>query len=351
MATPPAHAKPPKGWLNRLLALTPLTAARSKAEQHDDVVFPPNFLASIERLRLVALKAMGGGLREGHRLGAYKGGQLEFHGHRNYVPGDELRYVDWNTYARLGKPYVKEFAREEAGVVHLLLDATTSMSLGEPPKWTFARRVAALFAHVAYSSKDVVYLNVFRAGTKLEQFPIRGVRGGIRQCIDFLEKSKCDGGMGVSPMSNSADSNTHGRDAHATGFFSQAVSDFLRTSPARGRVIVISDFWQNEQEIVASLSRLSSSGYDLSGIHVLAPEELEPGVEGEILARSVEDEGEVTLSASGDIAARYQSELEKHRNSVEEAFKRRGGLYLFERCDTSIERVLIATLRQRRWTS
>src|SRR5690242_18034901 len=110
MASPPAHTPPPKGgWLNRLLSLSPLAAARSKSKQQADVAFPPNFLASLERLRLAALKAMGGGLREGHRLGAYKGGQLEFHGHRNYVPGDELRYVDWNTYARLGKPYVKEF--------------------------------------------------------------------------------------------------------------------------------------------------------------------------------------------------------------------------------------------------
>jgi uncharacterized protein (DUF58 family) len=340
MSTSPASAKPAKGWFSRLLSLSPLSA---RPKHVDDIVFPPDFLASIERLRLVALKAMGGGLREGHRLGAYKGGQLEFHGHRNYVPGDELRYVDWNTYARLGKPYVKEFAREEAGVVHLLLDATTSMSLGEPPKWTFARRVAALFAHVAYSSKDVVHVNVFRANAKLEQFPGRGVRGGIRQCIEFLR------GIDVSPM-NPVNPSTQGQDGHAT-IFSQAISDFLRTSPARGRVIIISDFWQDEQEIVSSLSRLSSAGYDISGIHVLAPEELEPVVEGEILARSVEEEGEVTLSASGDIAARYQAELEKHRNSVEEAFKRRGGLYLFERCDTSIERVLISTLRQRRWTT
>jgi uncharacterized protein (DUF58 family) len=341
MSTSPASAKPSasnKSWLSRLLSFSPLAA---KPKQVDDVVFPPDFLASIERLRLVALKAMGGGLREGHRLGAYKGGQLEFHGHRNYVPGDELRYVDWNTYARLGKPYVKEFAREEAGVIHLLLDATTSMSLGDPPKWTFARRVAALFAHVAYSSKDVVHVNVFRANAKLEQFPGRGVRGGIRQCIEFLR------GMGVSPMSEVTAASVHG---HAT-ILSQAITDFLRTSPTRGRVIIISDFWQDEQEIVSSLSRLSSAGYDISGIHVLAPEELEPLIEGEILARSVEDEGEVTLSASGDIATRYQNELEKHRNSVEEAFKRRGGLYLFERCDTSIERVLISTLRQRRWTS
>src|SRR5213595_2066023 len=110
------------GWFSRLLSLAP----RGRERAGGDIVFPPDFLASLERLRVAALKAMGGGLREGHRLGAYKGGQLEFHGHRDYSPGDELRYLDWNGYARLGRPYIKEFAREESGVLHLAVDATAS---------------------------------------------------------------------------------------------------------------------------------------------------------------------------------------------------------------------------------
>ena len=333
-------------WLDRLLSLAPTTR---KTAAGADVVFPADFLASLERLRLVALKAMGGGLREGHRLGAYKGGQLEFHGHRSYSPGDELRYVDWNTYARLGKPYVKEFAREEAGVLHILLDATPSMSLGAPSKWTFARRVAALFAHVAYASKDSVYFYVFRSDGTLEQFPKRGSRGGIRVCMDFLEKASVDAALPVAPAPSGAA--TQEKVAKPDQFLGKAVSNFLKHSSARGRTIVISDFWQAEEEVVAALARLSAAGYDISGIHVLAPEELQPDVDGELLARSVEEDGEVSLSASGDLALRYTQELTAHRQTVEEAFKRRGGACLFECCNTSIEKVLIATLRQRRWVT
>jgi len=154
-----------------------------------ETLFPPHFLASLERLRLVALKAIGGGLREGHRLGAYKGGQLEFHGHRNYVPGDELRYIDWNSFARLDKPYIKEFAREEAGIVHLLIDGTPSMGLGLPSKWDFARRLAALFSHVALASKDRAILYLFKGARQpLEIFPGRGRKSGIRQYLRFLEE-------------------------------------------------------------------------------------------------------------------------------------------------------------------
>jgi uncharacterized protein (DUF58 family) len=334
-------------WFDRLLSLTPKTHRTSAAS---DLVFPPDFLASLERLRLVALKALGGGLREGHRLGAYKGGQLEFHGHRSYSPGDELRYVDWNTYARLGKPYVKEFAREEAGVLHILLDATPSMSLGYPSKWTFARRIAALFAHVAYASKDSVYLYIFRGDGTLEQFPKRGTRGGIKPCMNFLEKATVDPAFVPAAQQTPVSPLSPARSVNDT-VLGRAVSNFLKSSSARGRAIVISDFWQNEDEVIAALARLSSAGYDISGIHVLAPEEIQPDADGELLARSVEEDGQVALSASGDLSLRYTRELEAHRNTVDEAFKRRGGACLFERCDTSIEKVLIATLRQRRWVT
>jgi uncharacterized protein (DUF58 family) len=323
-------------WLGRLLALNPL--ARGLHVSPEEVVFPPGFLASLERLRLVALRAIGGGLREGHRLGAYKGGQLEFHGHRNYVAGDELRHVDWNSYARLGRPYIKEFAREEAGVLHLLLDATPSMGLGAPSKWTFARRLAALFSHVALASKDVVRLYVFDGQRAVERFPRPGSRGGIQEFIGFLQQSS---------LGNARDAS--GAPVLPEGVLQGAVAQFARGNPPRGRVILISDFWYGEQEIVAAISRLSAAGFDVSGMHVLAGEEISPAVQGDMLARSLEEDAEIELTGSGDLADRYARELEAHRRAIEEILRKRGGNYLFERSDTSIERALLDTLRQRRW--
>lgn len=340
MAASPKSAG--SSWLSRLLSLAPRSAKNAAAS---NLVFPPDFLASLERLRLVALKAMGGGLREGHRLGAYKGGQLEFHGHRSYSPGDELRYIDWNTYARTGKPFVKEFAREEAGVLHVLLDATPSMALGHPTKWTFARRLAALFAHVALSSKDAIYIYAFRGTDSLEQFPARGAKGGIREGLAFLEN--CIVASAPSAVQQQAsrvpDNGANG------GALGRAVSRFLRGSPARGRAIVVSDFWQDEREIVGAVSRLAASGFDVSAIHVLAPEEIQPHAEGELLARSLEEDAEIELSAGSDLAERYARELESHRKAIEECIRKRGGNYLLADSETSIERVLINTLRQRRW--
>jgi len=324
--------KAERGWLSRLLALAP----GAKPAQHvRELAFPPGFLASLERLRLAALKALGGGLREGHRLGAYKGGQLEFHGHRNYVAGDELRYIDWNSYARLGKPFIKEFAREEAGILHLLIDATPSMLLGHPDKWTYARRIALLFVHVALASKDLARVHLFDARGRLESFPKRGASAGTTEFLAFFERAAIAGREAGETQSGAA--------------LETAVAAFLKTGPARGRVMLLGDFWMEHREVAAAVAKLGGAGHDPAAFHILAPEEITPACEGEIVARSLEEDGEVRLFESADLPERYAKALERHRAGVEDAFRRRGGQYLF--CDTltPIEKVLIATLRQQRW--
>ncbi len=326
--------KSPTLW-DRLLS--PLT--RPPATQ-DDVVFGTDFLLQLERLRVAALKALGGGLREGHRLGAYKGGQLEFHGHRDYSPGDELRYLDWNSFARLDRPYIKEFAREESGVLHILIDATPSMSLGTPSKIVFARRVAALFAHVALASKDSVHFLVFNGHSAPEHFPARNAKTMTQAVLAFLQRVECD--------------ETHFDGARARSeadayVLRDAASEFLKRSPRRGGVLVIGDFWQEESEIAESVSRLTQAGFDVSALHTLADEEIEPSAKGELMVSSVESGAATALWFGGDSVARYGEELEKHRAAVEAIFRKRGGNYLFASSGTSIEKVLIASLRQRRW--
>lgn len=325
--------EPRGGWLSRLLALAPGVKTAGRA---GDLAFPPGFLASLERLRLAALKALGGGLREGHRLGAYKGGQLEFHGHRNYVAGDELRYIDWNSYARLGKPFIKEFAREEAGILHILIDATPSMLLGAAPdKWTFARRIALLFVHVALASKDLARIHLFDARGKLESFPKRGASASTTEFLAFLERTTLAAREPNEPPAGAA--------------LESAVAAFLKTGPARGRVMLFSDFWMEHREVASAVAKLGGAGHDPAALHILAPEEITPACEGEIVARSLEEDGEVRLFESSDIPQRYAKELERHRAGVEESFRRRGGQYLFCDTNTAIEKILIATLRQQRW--
>lgn len=331
-------------WWRRLLGF-----GAAEARPNTEVVFPPGFLESLERLRILAVRAAGGGLKEGHRLGAYKGGQLEFHDYRNYVPGDDLRYLDWNLYARLGKPFIKEFAREEAGSIHLLLDATPSMALGAPSKWTFARRVAALFAHIGWSARDRVDALVYRgAGQTVATYPFTGKRGASLEFIDWLGRQAV-----AEPRTAEHEESFEATAAKpaAEGALREAVQKFLRMAPARGRVFILSDFWQEEAEILDAVQRLSASGHDLTALHVLAQDEAHPPDPGELRILSVEDAGEVELSATASAVQRYQQELEAHCAAVEGILRRRGGQYLFEHSDTSLERVLLQAFKRRRWVA
>lgn len=321
-------------FLDRLLG-----SFKAPSDAHSDLVFGTDFLAQLERLRVAALKALGGGLREGHRLGAYKGGQLEFHGHRDYSPGDELRYLDWNSYARLDRPYIKEFAREEAGVLHILIDGTKSMNLGAPSKRIFALRVAALFAHVALSSKDAVNLLVFKGGGKHEQFPRRNSKTTTQACLTFLQKINWEEAADAEPAPTEAQSHV----------LRDAVSEFLKQRPRRGGVLIVGDFWQDESEVFESVARLTQAGFDPSALHILADEEIKPAVDGELWVHSEESQESTALWFGAGTSARYGEELERHQNAIEHIFRKRGGNYLFASSGTSIEKVLIATLRQRRW--
>ncbi len=322
-----------------------MAGARSMTSS-EELAFPPGFLALLERLRILALRAAGGGLREGRRLGAYRGGQLEFHDHRAYAPGDDLRYLDWNLYARLDRPFIKEFVREEAGAMHLLLDATPSMALGTPAKWTFTRRLAALLGHVAWGANDRVQAYIFGATrSRLDLFPPPALRANTQTFLQWLGKRSPGGGFAGLGEAFAGDVDG----AAEAPVFLEAVHGFLRTHPARGRIFILSDFWFELAELSEGLQRLSSSGFDLAAIHVLAPEETRVLDEGALRILAVEEPGEIELDATPAAVERYGIELNAHLQHVEQLFQRRGGFYLYEHADTPLERVLIDSLKRRRW--
>jgi uncharacterized protein (DUF58 family) len=108
------------------------------------MTFDEAFLRRLEALRFAVRRSVAG-RREGERLGRRRGGASEFQTHRSYSQGDEFRAIDWNLYGRLGQLYVKEFTREEALEVRVLVDTSASMA----PKFEFARRLGAALAVVA----------------------------------------------------------------------------------------------------------------------------------------------------------------------------------------------------------
>src|SRR5438045_5645929 len=120
----------------------------------------PQFLIKLEQLELVSRKIFLG-LMKGERRSKRKGQSVEFADYRNYVKGDDLRFLDWNLYARLDRLFLRLFMEEEDLHFYLLIDNSLSMDFGNPSKLHYARQVAAALAFIGLVNLDRVAIHAF----------------------------------------------------------------------------------------------------------------------------------------------------------------------------------------------
>src|SRR6195256_6640040 len=120
----------------------------------------PDFLARLEQLELVSKKIFLGRMK-GERRSKRKGQSVEFADYRNYVIGDDLRFLDWNLYGRLDKLFIRLFLEEEDLHFYLLIDNSLSMDFGTPSKLHYARQVAAALAFIGLVNMDRVVIEAF----------------------------------------------------------------------------------------------------------------------------------------------------------------------------------------------
>src|SRR5690242_15546272 len=125
------------------------------AEQRSANFFDADFLRKLERLHLIAKRLSWMGAK-GEHPSSRKGFSLEFSDYRTYQHGDDLRYVDWNIYRRLDRLLLKVFTAEEEMNVYLLVDTSSSMAQGKPPKIDCAKKIAAALGYIGLKNLDRV---------------------------------------------------------------------------------------------------------------------------------------------------------------------------------------------------
>src|SRR3954454_1715455 len=113
----------------------------------ESTLLPPELMSQLERLELVTRKVFRGRMK-GERRSRRKGQSVEFADFRNYVHGDDLRFIDWNTYARLDRLFLKLYLEEEDLHFYALIDASASMNFGEPTKLLYAKQLAAALGFI-----------------------------------------------------------------------------------------------------------------------------------------------------------------------------------------------------------
>lgn len=254
-------------------------------------IFDAAFLRQLEALD-AALLRLRGSLGEGMRGGGRTHGQSEFREHRPYSPGDDLRRLDWNAYGRLGKFFMREYERERAEHVTVLLDCSRSMAVGEPAKHVLARRAAAAFGYLA--------LNRGGSVTLVGQSPIEGV-SRFNRYLDQLRQAEPTSALGLTGQ------------ASALATRAKAPSD----------LVVVSDCLE-PLEALQPLKTMSERRTSVTLVQVLAPDELDPPVGGTVELHSVEANETLELSLDASIITEYRRELELHLEGIEAIALRHG---------------------------
>ncbi len=279
-------------------------------------------LARLEQLELVTRKLFIGRMK-GERRSPRKGQSSEFADFKPYTIGDDLRYLDWNLFARLDKLFLRLFLEEEDLHVSLLIDASLSMDFGTPTKLHFARQVAAALGFVGLVGQDRVVVEAFGEGTAKTSPPLRG-RRSLWRLIDFLN--------GIAPM---------GR-----GDLSRSLRSYAMRSSGKGVVILLSDL-MDKAGYEEGLRYLVARRMDVYVLQVLSPEELDPDLTGDVKLIDVEDQDEAELTVGPGLVERYKRALAAYQGQVQEFCNRRGIGYLFSSTTTPFDKLVLTYFRQR----
>ena len=282
----------------------------------------PELLAKLERMELVSRKIFRGRMK-GERRSRRKGQSVEFADFRNYVPGDDLRFIDWNTYARLDRLFLKLFLEEEDLHFYALLDASLSMDFGEPTKFDYARQVAAALGFVGLVRGDRVKVQTLGEPPGKKTPALRG-RHQLWKMLEHLE--------GLEPGENIS--------------LTDGIKNFCLHNSGKGIVVLISDLMY-KQGYEAALRYLLAQDMDIYVIHVLSAEELEPDLQGDLRLVDCEDGDVAEITVSAPLLRRYNQTLTAFVESAREFCTRRGIFYFMARNEVPVERLVTGYLRER----
>ena len=311
-----------------------------------DELIDPRMLARLDRLDLRTRKMFPGKL-QGERRSKRRGQSVEFEDYRNYVAGDDLRFIDWNVYARLDRLFIKIFIEEEDLALNLTIDASASMDAGSPNKLLFAARLAMALGYIGLVKQNRVGVTIFgRPGIPgVVRLPdMRGRHQVDRLGRFILEQAwrtgeHVDRGSALAPGPG--------------GGFNEALTTIARTRTGKGVMVLLSDFLVEEGYEQGLKTLSASSGYDTYCLQILAPGEIDPAHEGEgvitgdLRLTDIESGRGAEVTVTRQIIEKYRERVRNYCAQLEHYCTARAMVHRLVRSDESIETLVLDTLRRR----
>ena len=297
-----------------------------------NALLTPELLRRLDQFQLLATRRSKS-TAKGERRSRARGQSVEFADHRNYAPGDDFRYLDWNLYGRLDRLFVKLYEEERELPVRIFLDGSESMTFGEPRKFDFARQVAAAIGYVALCGFDRVSVHVFpevalepaRSLEMAARGALRSVRGK-KSTLQYLQN------LAALTPGGPADLN-------------EALRRGAIAARQTGLAVVLSDFL-DPAGYETGLTALVGRGFQVDAVQILAPDELNPVTYGDLRLVDSETGGMQEVTFGRFRLKAYQQTVHKFCQRLRE-FCTGCGIHCFTApSDTALELLLLKQLRE-----
>ena len=287
-------------------------------------LFDNSMLNQIERMRLRPNRRLTNRAR-GEHLSGKGGSSTDFADFRDYVAGDDLRYVDWNIFARLRRPYIKQFQHEEEMHVVLLVDASTSMVFED--KLLRAKQLAAAFGIMGLQNVERVSAYAIHSRQDQPTMLPPGVgRMRIRKLLTFLESVEGGGSVPIE----------------------KAIETMLRFHRGRGVAIILSDFL-TFGDVSRPMNLLYSAGLEVWGVQILAESEINPSVQGDLRFVDSETQETLDITNASELLNVYQDQRLWLQNALHSMCRSRQGRFMSVSSGMTLPSILFEHLCRQGW--
>ena len=263
------------------------------------------------------------GRMKGERRSRRRGQSVEFADFRNYVAGDDLRFIDWNLYARLDRLFLKLFLEEEDLHFFALIDSSSSMEFGDPTKFHYAKQLAASLGFIGLCRADRVKVEALGA-SRSDPGPVLRGRRSLWRMMEYLDGLESGRNMSLN----------------------DGIREFCLRNSGKGILVLITDL-MDKNGYEQAMRFLLAQEMDVYVIHVLSREELEPDVKGDLRLVDCEDRDVAEITVSRPLLEKYKQTLAGFIDGARDFCTRRGMNYLMTCTDTPVEQLVSNYLRGR----
>jgi uncharacterized protein (DUF58 family) len=278
-------------------------------------------LRRLDRLSLTTSRWLRG-QSAGERPSTRRLPSSDFREHRPYLPGDDLRHIDWNASARTEHVFVKLGERPREATIHVLLDNSASMNWGQPPKLLAARRLAGALGYLALNHGD--RLSVVGLSDPMARFGPSHGKGRVPALLRFARDL---------PVTRHID-------------LAAAARRYTASMPRGGFAILLSDLLA-VPDIQHLLGAFPQPTWQLLVLHVLHPAELDPSIRGEIEFQDIETGERANYDLDSRVLERYRAHAAEWCRRIEAACRATGASYIRLLSDWSLEQTVIPLLQRR----